>query len=37
MGYVPPELAKAGTVIEIEARGKRAPAQVVTKPIYRKA
>jgi len=37
MGYVPPELAKAGTTIEIEIRGKRAPAVVVPKPIYRKA
>jgi len=33
MGYVPTEFAKAGTVIEIEARGKRAPAIVVTTPI----
>jgi len=37
MGYVPPEFAKAGTVIEIEARGKRAPALVVSKPIYKRA
>ena len=36
MGYVPPEFAKAGTVIEIEIRGKRAAAVVVAKPIYRK-
>ena len=36
MGYVPPEFAKAGTVIEIEIRGKRAAAVVVPKPIYRK-
>jgi aminomethyltransferase len=36
MGYVPPEFAKAGTVIEIEIRGKPAPAVVVAKPIYRK-
>lgn len=36
MGYVPPELAKAGTVIEIEIRGKRSPAVVVAKPIYKK-
>ncbi len=36
LGYVPPEFAKAGTVIEIEIRGKRAPAIVVAKPIYRK-
>jgi aminomethyltransferase len=36
MGYVPPEFAKAGTAIEIEIRGKRSPAVVVAKPIYRK-
>ena len=36
LGYVPPEFAKAGTPIEIEIRGKRAPAVVVAKPIYRK-
>ena len=37
MGYVPPGFAPAGTPIEIEIRGKRAPAVVVSKPIYRKA
>ena len=36
MGYVPPELAKPGTQIEIEIRGKRSPALVVPKPIYKK-
>jgi aminomethyltransferase len=36
MGYVPPEFAKANTPIEIEIRGKRAPAVLVPKPIYRK-
>jgi aminomethyltransferase len=36
MGYVPAEFAKANTSIEIEIRGKRAPAVVVPKPIYRK-
>jgi aminomethyltransferase len=36
MGYVPPSLAKPGTAIEIEIRGKRAPATIVSKPIYRK-
>jgi aminomethyltransferase len=36
MGYVVPELAKADTKIEIEIRGKRAPAVVVPKPIYKK-
>jgi aminomethyltransferase len=36
MGYVPAALAKANTPIEIEIRGKRAPAVLVPKPIYRK-
>ena len=36
LGYVPSELAKAGTIIEIEIRGKRSPAIIVTKPIYKK-
>ena len=36
LGYVPPAMAKAGALIEIEIRGKRAPAVVVPKPIYRK-
>jgi aminomethyltransferase len=36
LGYVTPEFAKAGTPIEIEIRGRRFPAQVVAKPIYRK-
>jgi aminomethyltransferase len=36
MGYVPAELAKPDTKIEIEIRGKCAPAVVVPKPIYRK-
>lgn len=37
LGYVPPAFAKSETAIEIEVRGKRAPAVVVAKPIYRKA
>lgn len=37
MGYVAPDLAKAGTKLEIEIRGKRSPAEVVKKPIYQKA
>ena len=36
MGYVPPDLAKPDTKIEIEIRGKRFAAVVVPKPIYRK-
>jgi aminomethyltransferase len=36
MGYVPTEFAKAGTVIEIETRGRRSPAVVVAKPIFKR-
>ncbi|HWI59254.1 MAG TPA: glycine cleavage system aminomethyltransferase GcvT [Bacillota bacterium] len=36
MGYVPPELAKPQTPVQIEIRGKRAAAVVVPKPLYRK-
>jgi aminomethyltransferase len=36
LGYVTPDVAKAGTAIEIEIRGRRFPAQIVAKPIYRK-
>lgn len=36
IGYVPPAFAVPGTIIEIEIRGRRAPAQIVPKPIYRK-
>jgi len=36
MGYVPLEFAKSDTKIEIEIRGKHAPAVVVQKPIYQK-
>jgi aminomethyltransferase len=36
LGYLPPGQAKPGTPIEIEIRGRRAPAVVVAKPIYRK-
>jgi len=36
LGYVPPALAKAGTKIEIEIRGKRFAAIVVPKPIFKK-
>ncbi len=35
MGYVPTELAKVDTKIEIEIRGKRAAAVIVKKPIYK--
>jgi len=36
LGYVPPQLAKVETPLEIEIRGKRAPAVIVPKPFYRK-
>ena len=36
MGYVPPDLAKLQTPLEIEIRGKHFAAVVVPKPIYRK-
>ena len=36
MGYVRSEFAKAQTAIEIEIRGKRCPALIVPRPIYRK-
>jgi aminomethyltransferase len=36
MGYVPPDLAKPDTKIEIEIRGRRFAAIVVPKPVYRK-
>ncbi len=37
LGYVLPEFAKVGGVLEIEIRGRRSPAQIVSKPLYRKA
>jgi aminomethyltransferase len=36
LGYVPPEWAMPETPLEIEIRGKRFPAVVVPRPIYRK-
>ena len=36
MGYVPPTFARPGTALEIEIRGRRFAAVVVSKPIYRK-
>ena len=36
MGYVPPEMAADGTDIEIEVRGRKWPATVVRKPIYKR-
>jgi aminomethyltransferase len=37
LGYVPARFAQPGEALEIEIRGRRAPAVVVAKPIYRKA
>ena len=37
LGYVPPALAKPGTKIEVEIRGKLFAAEVVAKPIYKRA
>ena len=37
LGYVPPAFAKPGTVIRIEIRGRVFAAEVVAKPIYRRA
>lgn len=36
LGYVPPACAAPGTRIEVEIRGRRWPAQIVAKPIYRR-
>lgn len=37
MAYVPAELAKLGTELQIDVRGRKFPAQVVKKPFYKKA
>jgi len=37
LGYVVAGCAAPGTRVEIEIRGRRAAAEVVRKPIYRKA
>jgi aminomethyltransferase len=36
MGYVSTPLAEPGTEVEIDVRGKRRPARIETKPLYRK-
>ena len=36
MGYVAAELAEPGTEVEIDVRGKRRPARIESKPLYRK-
>jgi aminomethyltransferase len=35
LAFVPPERAQTGAPLEIEIRGKRCPAEIVPKPIYR--
>lgn len=37
MGFVPPQLAAPSTALAVEIRGRRYPAEVVTKPIYRRS
>jgi len=34
LGYVPPELAVAGTRLEVEVLGKKLAAEVVAMPLY---
>ena len=34
LGYVPRQLSRVGTPLEIDIRGKRAPARVVKSPFY---
>jgi aminomethyltransferase len=36
MAYLRAELAKRGTEVEIDVRGKRRPARIASKPLYRK-
>jgi aminomethyltransferase len=36
MGYVARELAEPGTELQIDVRGKRRPARIESKPLYRK-
>jgi aminomethyltransferase len=37
MAYVRADLAKPGTAVEIDVRGKHRPARIASKPLYRKA
>ncbi|MDP3131583.1 MAG: glycine cleavage T C-terminal barrel domain-containing protein, partial [Burkholderiaceae bacterium] len=37
LGYVPAALAVPGTALQIDIRGRLCPAEVVRKPIFRKA
>ena len=36
MAYVPPECAEVGREIQIEIRGRQAPAQIVSLPFYKR-
>ena len=36
MAYLPAELAKAGTMLEVDVRGRALPVEVVRRPFYRK-
>lgn len=36
MAYVRPDLAEPGTEVEIDVRGKRRPARIASRPLYRK-
>jgi aminomethyltransferase len=37
LGYVPPELAAAGTGLEVDVRGEKVAARVVQRPFYKEA
>ena len=37
LAYVPSEIAKVNTQLEIEIRGKKHPAMIVKRPFYRKS
>ena len=37
LAYVPPALAKIGTELSVEIRGKAQPAVVVKRPFYRRS
>jgi aminomethyltransferase len=37
MAYVEIDHAKVGNMLEIEIRGRKFPAEIVKKPIYRKS
>ena len=37
MAYVRPDLAEPGTGVEIDVRGKRRPARIASKPLYRRS